>query len=138
MNEVKIPEGYRTVPGVNPAEDKAGPYYYRKDEQGKLQLCFVAGEDHSNTNGGIHGGMLMHFADYVCSMVALSGVKESATSVSFSSEFIAFGPINCLIEGRAEVVRRTGSMVFIRGEIFTGDKVLLTFSSVLKRLKPKT
>lgn len=135
--EVKIPEGYRTVPGANPAEDKAGPYYYRKDEDGVLHMCFIATKDHGNKNGGVHGGMLMHFADYIATMVALSGVKESVTSVSFNSDFISYGPINSLLEGRGEVVRRTGSMVFVRGEIFTGDKTLLIFSAVLKRLKPR-
>ena len=40
-----------------------------------------------------------------------------------------------IIKARAEVVRRTGQMVFMRGDIYTDERVILTCSSVLRRMR---
>ena len=129
-----IPEGYKTLAGVNPAEDYAGPYYYKKIDGG-LCLAFRAGAQHGNGIGTLHGGVLMMFADYTITMTALNGYKENCATISFNSEFIGPGKVGDLVEAKAEVIRRTNSMVFIRGEVFSGDNILLAFSGVARRLK---
>ena len=39
-----------------------------------------------------------------------------------------------LIEAAGEVVRRTRSLTFVRGQIFTGDRVLMNYSAIVKRI----
>lgn len=129
-----IPEGFRTLTGGSPAETHIGPFYYRKAEAG-LEMGFRAGGQHCNAIGGVHGGVLLAFADYAVTMLALSGVRENCATVSLASEFIAAARNGDWVEARGEVVRRTGSMTFVRGELFVADAVVLTFQSVLKRLK---
>lgn len=129
-----IPEGFRTLTGGSPAETHIGPFYYRKAEAG-LEMGFRAGDQHCNAIGGVHGGVLLAFADYAVTMLALSGVRENCATVSLASEFIAAARNGDWVEARGEVVRRTGSMTFVRGELFVADTVVLTFQSVLKRLK---
>ena len=77
----------------------------------------------------------MAFADYAVTMLALSGVKENCTTISFSSDFIAAAHLGDWVEAKGEVVRRTGSMTFVNGRLFTGDSVVLTFQAVVRRLK---
>jgi acyl-coenzyme A thioesterase PaaI-like protein len=77
----------------------------------------------------------MAFADYAVTMLALSGVKENCTTISFSSDFISAARDGDWVTASGEVVRRTGSMTFVSGRLAVGDNVVLTFQAVVKRLK---
>ena len=129
-----IPAGYKCLHGVSPAEDSIGPFYYRKTDQG-LVTGFRARADNCNGIGTVHGGVLMCFADYVVTMLALSGVKENCATISFTSDFISGARLNDWIEGGGEVVRRTGSMTFVSGKLTVAQDVVLTFQAVVRRLK---
>ena len=87
--------------------------------------------------GIVHGGVLMTFADYCLCMVATDAYAEDCVTVSFNSEFISAGEIDHLIKGAATITLKTGSMVFVRGEVKQDDRILMTFSSVVKRLRKK-
>lgn len=135
MPEVaELPEGYKTLTGINVAEDHMGPFYYRKQD-GDLRVGFRAGEHNCNGIGTVHGGILMAFADYAVTILALSGVKEHCTTISFSSDFIAAARLGDWVEGVGEVVKRTGSMTFVKGQLQAGEDVILTFQAVVRRLK---
>ena len=133
----EIPEGYKSLTGISPAEDHIGPFYYRKSETG-LKLGFRAIAHNCNGIGTVHGGVLMAFADYTATMLALSGVKENCTTISFSSDFIAAARLGDWVEGEGEVVKRTGSMTFIHGRLRVGDEIVLGFQTVMRRLKKPT
>ena len=129
-----IPEGYKSLTGVSPAEDYIGPFYYRKSDQG-LNMGFRASAQNCNGIGTVHGGVLMCFADYVVTMLALSGVKENCATISFTSDFVSAARLDDWVEGRGEVVRRSGSMTFVSGQLLVSGSVVLTFQAVLRRLK---
>jgi hypothetical protein len=40
-----------------------------------------------------------------------------------------------LVEGRVDVTKKTGSMVFLTGSLFVSDETILTFTAVVKRLR---
>jgi len=130
----EVPQGYKQLKGISPAEDHIGPFYYRKTERG-LQTGFRATPETCNGIQTVHGGVLMAFADYTVTMLALSGVKENCTTVSFSSDFIAAARLDTWVEGEGEVVRRTGSMTFVRGQLRSGGETVLTFQAVVRRLQ---
>ena len=129
-----IPPGYKTLAGLSPAEDHIGPFYYRKTEQG-VTLGFLAAPHNCNGIGTVHGGVLMCFADYAVTMLALSGVRENCTTISFSSDFIAAARDGDWVEAQGEVVKRTGSMTFVNGRLTVGENIVLTFQAVVRRLK---
>ncbi len=131
-----IPEGFKTLTGISPAEDYMGPFYYRKSDAG-LVMGFQAETKNCNGIGTVHGGVLMAFADYAVTMLALSGVKENCTTISFSSDFISAARDGDWVEATGEVVRRTGSMTFVSGRLGVGDNVVLTFQAVVKRLSKR-
>ena len=56
-------------------------------------------------------------------------------TVSFSSAFVSGAEIGALVEGRVDVTKKTGSMVFLTGSLFVSDETILTFTAVVKRLR---
>lgn len=133
MDSLDIPRGYKQLAGVSPAEDHIGPFYYRRVDDGLL-LGFRVAPHSCNGIGTAHGGVLMAFADYASTMIALSGVSENCATISFSSDFMAAARQGDWVEGRGEVLKRTRSTTFVRGELRVGDERVLVFQSVLRRL----
>ena len=135
---MEIPQGYKQLAGVSPAEDHIGPFYYRRSDDG-LRLGFRVAAHNCNGIGTAHGGVLMAFADYACTMLALSGVNENCATISFSSDFLAAAREGDWVEGRGEVIKRTRSTTFLRGELRVGEDVVLVYQAVLRRLaKPES
>jgi uncharacterized protein (TIGR00369 family) len=121
--------------GNDPYEDMTGPFVYRVEDGGKVRCAFRAGTKHMNGGGFMHGGCLMTFADYALFCLAMEALGgEGGVTLSFSSDFIATAKVGDLIEAAGEVVKAGKSVIFLRGEIFTGDRMLMTFSGVIKRV----
>ncbi|MFN3235779.1 MAG: PaaI family thioesterase [Pseudomonadales bacterium] len=132
---MKLSDDYQTEPGFDLAEDHIGPFYFRVvDDQ--MDCAFVAETKHANASNIVHGGVLMTFADYALCMAATGGYQgENCVTVSFSCEFIAAAEVGQIIHCQPKVSRKTGSLVFLTGEVLSGDSVCLTFSAVVKRLR---
>ena len=121
---------------TDPFEDNNGPFVYREEEGGKVRCAFRAEKKHMNGGAFMHGGCLMTFADYAMFCIATRELGgEGGVTLSFSSEFIATAKAGELIEATGEIVKAGKSVIFLRGEIFTGDRILLTYSGVIKRVK---
>lgn len=132
---MKLADGYKTDAGFDLAEDHIGPFYYRRKEGG-MDCAFIASDHHCNVNGTVHGGILMTFADYSLCMAATNGYdEESCVTVSFSSEFTAAAELGNIVSCRPRITRKTGSMVFLTGDIVCKEEVCLTFSAVVKRIR---
>mgnify|MGYP002266223795 FL=1 len=102
----------------------------------RLRFAFRAEEKHCNSGGIVHGGLLMTFADLMmCAAGTVGTTDRGVFTVSFNAEFMASGNLGEIIKARSEVVRRTGQMVFMRGEIYTDERVILTCSAVLRRMR---
>ena len=132
-----FPAGYQTDSGYDQAEDHIGPFYF-KHEGDAYEFAFLAGAQHCNANQIVHGGVLMTFADYGLCMVATDGYEaESCVTVSFNSEFVAAAEIGQIVTCQAEVMRKTRSMVFVRGQVYAQNEIVMSFSAVVKRLLPR-
>ena len=130
-----VPEGYRLFEYIDPFEELVGPLCFKEDADGRLRFAFEAAPHHANTSGQIHGGMLMTFADFALCMAATHGLPgERCVTVSLSCEFTAAGQVGDFVESTAEVVRRARSLTFVRGLITAGDRTLLSYSAIVKRL----
>lgn len=133
--------GYQSWDGHDPFEDHAGPFFFRKHEDGRVTCAFEAEARHCNGGGFIHGGMLMTFADYSLFAIGSDVLDGPSVTVSFSAEFTSAVGAGAFIEARGEIVQNTGSMVFLRGQVFTGtgenEKILLNYSGIVKRVKKR-
>ena len=132
---VSLPSDYQVYEYDDPLEDHVGPLGY-KVVDGTITFAFLADARHRNTAGTVHGGMLMTFADFaLCLTATWDQPGEKCVTVSCNSEFVAPGRPGDLIEASGEVVRRTKSLTFVRGQVYAGDRILLNYSAIVKRIR---
>jgi acyl-coenzyme A thioesterase PaaI-like protein len=111
-----------------------GPIYRRSAGE-RWAFAFHALPKHANLRDVVQGGMLMTFADRALGRNAwkAAGDRPVAT-IQFDMQFISAGQIGEFFEIRPEVVRKTSSLVFMRGEIRAGARVVASATGVWKIL----
>jgi|SRR5690625_4748155 len=131
-----IPADFRHWQG-DPAEDHIGPFFYRRVDDRSIETALRLQSQHCNSHRSVHGGVLMAFIDYtLCVAAVANGEDEGVVTVSCNTEFVDGAQADTLVYGHGEVIRRTGSLVFTRGQIKAEDgRVLLNASAVVKRIR---
>lgn len=123
-------------PSAEPFEDMAGPFFFKRMEDGTIVSGFKVEEKHLNGGGAIHGGMLMTFADYALFSIAMDALGEGGgVTIALNGEFTAAGRPGGIVLAEGEVVRNTGSMVFVRGTIRQAETTLVSFSGIIRKLR---
>ena len=128
--------GWRTWTRDN-FETHTGPFWHRIDENGEVQCVFRVEKKHLNGSGNVHGGCFMTFADYCLFAMASSVLEGSGVTVSFACEFLDAAREGELVEGRGEITRAGGSLIFLRGTLKSAERTLFTYSGTIKRTKRK-
>jgi acyl-coenzyme A thioesterase PaaI-like protein len=126
--------GWRTWSRDN-FETHNGPFWHRIDDNGRIRCAFRVEKKHLNGAGNVHGGCFMAFADYCLFAIASPVLQGPGVTVSFACDFIDAGREGELIEGSGEITRAGGSLIFLRGELKSGDRLVFTFSGTIKRIK---
>ena len=127
-----LPEGAENI-SLRGFNLHAGPFYRLPDDGAVRRFAFVALEKHMNGSGGVHGGLLMTFADIAMSRTSrLASEARSCSTVSLSCDFVGAGRLGDLIEIRVRVTRRTRTLVFLSSEMTSGDRVLMAAQGMWK------
>jgi len=130
-----IPHGYRPIPIGGPFLKATGPLYGRWDGR-HVRLGFRVEERHANIARACHGGMLATFADMQMAVVThyqwpdIAG--HSFPTISMTTDYVAPAPLGAWVEGAAEVIRATKSLVFLQGTATVEGATVLRFSGVYK------
>jgi acyl-coenzyme A thioesterase PaaI-like protein len=133
MSGSAAPAGWLIRPG-KAFNTHIGPFYQR--EGGDALRCgFVADIRHANKRGVVHGGMLASAFDVALGNASwqAAGEKPCAT-VQLNTQFIAAMNLGEFAEIEVEIVRATRSLVFLRGVMRVGDRVVATADGVWKIL----
>lgn len=132
-----FPAAYVVADPEDTFEVGVGPFY-TPDNDRDHSVMFIAEERHMNASQVVHGALLMTLADLALCYTARQGYPgERALTVSMNADFVDGGLVGELIAAKAEVIRRTGSFVFMRTQVMAGGRVLLNVSGVIKRIKPR-
>jgi len=118
-------------------ESHNGPFWHRMDDDGRIRTAFRVERKHLNGAGNVHGGCFMTFADYCLFAFAAPVLQGSGVTVAFACEFLDAAREGDLIEGTGEITRAGGSLIFLRGELKSEQRLLFTFSGTIKRVKRK-
>jgi uncharacterized protein (TIGR00369 family) len=103
-----------------------------------MRCAFRAEPKHMNAGHRMHGGCLMTFADIALFQIAYQEMEgASGVTVSLDSTFIDAAWVGELIEATGEVVRAGKSLIFVRGQIQAGERVLMTWSGVIRKFQPR-
>ncbi len=128
------PPGFEPDQSNDIAEETIGPYYVNYAPN-LLATGMISMPHHANSMGTVHGGVLMTFADFTLCAFGRDGSKDAhIVTVSLTTEFVRAAPIEAWLSASGEVVRRTGSLVFVQGRLYHGEEAVLTYSGVGKRI----
>ncbi|MXP09387.1 PaaI family thioesterase [Pseudoblastomonas halimionae] len=116
-------------------EQRAGPFYQRRDDKGDHVSAFRAEDRHMNGAGFMHGGLLMTFADSALFTIATDALGEShGVTMHLAGDFLDPASPGQLIEARGKVVRAGGKTIYVAGMVTADDKPVLSFNGIIRRL----
>ena len=102
-----------------------GPLYTRRTGAG-IQVGFRVEDRHTNPMKICHGGMLASFADMLLPMTAHHLCAEAKgrflPTISLQIDYLSQAPLGAWVQGEAQVLRVTRSMIFMQGMV-TADGV---------------
>jgi uncharacterized protein (TIGR00369 family) len=114
-----------------------GTLYVKRGEKGtrdEFVMGFRVHQHMCNPAGGLHGGMMMTVADLVGAMGGgtLAGLRKFLPTVNMTFDFVAPAKVGDWVEGRAELVRATRSLLFTNIYLTVGEEKILRASSICK------
>jgi len=114
----------------------AGPLWTRREEAG-WAYGFLAGPEHLNPAGLVHGGALVTLVDHAVSTVAWEACgRAPCVTLQLDTHFIGAARESQFIEARAEVTRRAGSTLFMRGLLQVAGETVLSAQAIMKKVQP--
>ncbi len=117
-------------------EQRAGPFYERRDEDDRMVTAFRAEERHMNGAGFMHGGCLMTFADSALFTIATDALAGSrGVTMHLAGDFLDPARVGQLIEARGEVVRAGGKTLYVVGMARADGKPVLSFNGIIRKVR---
>jgi acyl-coenzyme A thioesterase PaaI-like protein len=115
-----------------------GPIFSRVVD-GQPMVGLLARDYLANDNLGIvHGGAIMTFADMALGfgIGMANGGKGNFVTAQMQVQFVSAASVGEFVTCEPEVIRKTGSMGFVRGLIVAGDRVVASADAIFKLLDP--
>jgi uncharacterized protein (TIGR00369 family) len=136
---VDIPRGFDPLPIGGEFMAVNGPLYVRLVE-GRAQLGFRVLARHTNPMNNCHGGMLASFGDMLLPVCihrqsAELGLRFLPT-ISLQIDYLAPAPLGAWVQGEADVLRVTRTMVFAQGVAQADGAAVIRVSGIFKIGQP--
>ncbi|HMN74434.1 MAG TPA: PaaI family thioesterase [Burkholderiaceae bacterium] len=128
------PHGFHALRMTGKFIAHVGPLYLKRDGD-NLWVGFRVEKRHTNPMDICHGGMLASFADM---LLPLSIHRKSEVgmrflpTISLQLDYLAPAPLGAWVQGEAQVLRVTRSLVFAQGLATADDTPILRVSGVCK------
>ena len=111
-----------------------GPFWQKTVEGRRLHGLLVE-EKHSNIHGIVHGGMISTFLDQTLGHTVWEASDRGPNvTIQLNVHFISGAKQGDFLIAEGEVMRVTRSVVFVRGRLTAGDKLIAHADGVWKRL----
>lgn len=131
---MNVPANAAETALLDPFEIHLGPVF-ETGQKGARRFFLRIDERHVNGRGVIHGAMLMTFADLALGQAAWDATDNaSVVTVNMQSQFLKTARVGDVISVLPVVVRRTRSLLFLRGDFEVAENVVFIASSVWKVL----
>ena len=106
------------------------------DNADALGCGFLADHRHGNKRGVVHGGMLATAFDVALGNAGWhAAAQRPCATVNLNVQFIGALKLGEFAFIHAEIVKATRSMVFLRGTMKVGDRIIATADGVWKILE---
>ena len=134
-----VPEGFAPLPMGGDFMRVNGPLYLRHNvasESTTVLVGFRVEKRHTNPMGNCHGGMLASMADMLLPVCIHRLTPEVAgrflPTISLQIDYLAPCPLGAWVQGTAQVLRATRSMVFAQGLISADGTPAVRVSGIFK------
>lgn len=121
----EIPAGFAPLQSGGPFIQHNGPLYLRH-EGSVVQFGFRVEQRHVNPMNNLHGGMMASFCDMLLPLSVHRKSDQVADrflpTISLQIDYLAPAPLGAWVQGEAEPLRVTRSLVFAQG-LVTADGV---------------
>jgi uncharacterized protein (TIGR00369 family) len=113
-----------------------GGFHFRQIADSEYEYKATIQDFHLNSGGITHGGFIMTLMDsgLGTSVYQSLGGKHRIATISLDVKFVAPSHLGETLIGSAQIIKKTRSMVFVRGELFVADKVIATADGIWKIL----
>jgi uncharacterized protein (TIGR00369 family) len=132
--QAAAPEGFKRFRADDGFIGANGPLFVRMHE-GLFQMGFRVEPRHTNPMGICHGGMMATFCDMLLPMATLwQGAvgKRFLPTISLQIDYLAATPLGAWVQGEAQVLRTTRSLVFAQGLVQADGAPVARVSGVFK------
>jgi len=130
-----VPAGFRPLPRMGEFIGVNGPLYL-KHEGDLVQLGFRVEARHTNPMRICHGGMMASFCDM---LLPISVHRKSSEvgmrflpTISLQIDYLAPAPLGAWVQGEAQVLRTTRSLVFAQGLVEADGTPVARVSGIFK------
>ena len=129
----KVPDGWEVLK-TQAFGTHVGPFYRPIEGDGST-FGFWADERHGNKRGVVHGGMIATAFDVALGNASWAAAKQHpSATVQLTVQYVGALQLGEFGIIRADVVRATRSLVFIRGTMSVEDRIIATADGVWKIL----
>ena len=115
-----------------------GGFQFRQISESEYEYRATIQDFHLNSSGITHGGFIMTLMDSGMGTSvyrSLGGEKKIAT-ISLDVKFVAPSHKGDTLIGSAKIIKKTRSMIFVRGELFVEDNIIAAGDGIWKILTP--
>ena len=130
-----IPPGFAPLQSGGPFIQHNGPLYLRH-EGSVVQFGFRVERRHVNPMNNLHGGMMASFCDMLLPLSVHRKSDQVADrflpTISLQIDYLAPAPLGAWVQGEAEPLRVTRSLVFAQGLVTADGEPCARVSGVFK------
>lgn len=131
----EIPAGFTPLQSGGPFIQHNGPLYLRH-EASVVQFGFRVEPRHVNPMNNLHGGMMASFCDMLLPLSVHRKSDQVADrflpTISLQIDYLAPAPLGAWVQGEAEPLRITRSLVFAQGLVTADGAPCARVSGVFK------
>lgn len=118
--------------------DLVGPLFSRREASGLRAFALTAEQKHANLIGLVHGGMLMTLADRALGVAAWDAAGGlPCVTVQFDMQFLSSVKLGEFVTLSPVLVRKTRSLVFLRGVLEVGGREVAAATGIWKILEKR-
>ena len=112
-----------------------------RKEGDKCRLRMFPERKHENLQGIIHGAVTLGLIDismFTTMHVVGSGNAGPSVTLELSTQFIGGGDPARPLDAVTEIMRETGKLVFVRGEVVQEDDCVAAYSGIVRKFAPRS
>jgi uncharacterized protein (TIGR00369 family) len=136
MTSNDIPDGFKPLPLMGGGFIAVNGPLYVKHEGELLQFGFRVEARHTNPMQICHGGMMATFCDMLLPLSVHRKSREVGMrflpTISLQIDYLAPAPLGAWVQGEAQVLRTTRSLVFAQGLVEADGMPVARVSGIFK------